>query len=480
MRFHYIRKPYRHQHKTVVFMLKHPESAVFSDPGTGKTKSGIDTSRFLMRFKDAKRVLIISPFCVLWQWQREIKLSSHFKSAVVYGTVPQRLKVLKQTKPKFFIVNYDAIIIEKVFNALHDKKFDVVILDESIFVKNWKAKRTKMAFVLARNAKHVYIMSGKPINNDVSDIFGQYLVLDGGTTFGTNFYRFRNRFWRKAGPYRWVLRKGALQTIKDLMYTKAIAFTKDECLDLPPKIFQVKNIILTPEQRKAYREIDASGVTKLRNHEKNQDINYIVKFHLARWQKKQQITSGFLYTSPDRKEWFDFKPNPKLEVLNELISTEFTGVPVAIVCRFHRDLDLVRSVLPARSVEISGRTNTAKMAAKFQEERDIQYAVVQIGAGGLGIDLYRAAVMIYYSWDFRLDHYEQVQDRLHRMGQTADKCLYIILCAKFSIDEHMMEAIYQRKNISDYLLGIDVKEGRIKDVPYIPGGRHGEDQEDAP
>lgn len=459
-------------------MLKHNEASCFSDPGVGKSKSAIDTSRFLFRLGKAKRVLIVAPLCVLWQWQREIKLSSHFKSAIVYGTVKQRLKILKETKPKFFIINYDALIMEKVFTALYEKNFDVMVIDESIFVKNWKAKRTKMAFLLARKATNVYIMSGKPINNDVADIFGQYLVLDGGTTFGTNFFRFRNRFWRKAGPYKWVLRKGALDTIKGLMYTKAIAFNKSECLDLPPKIFQVKNIILTPEQRKAYREIDATGVTKLRDHEKNQDINYIVKFHLARWQKKQQITSGFLYTSPDRKEWFDFTPNPKLEVLRDLITTEFHNEPLAIVCRFHRDMDLVKSVLPAKSVEISGRTNTAKMAQAFQEETDIQYAVVQISAGGLGIDLYRAHVMIYYSWDFRLDHYEQVQDRLHRIGQTADKCLYVILVVKASIDDHMMDAIYQRKSISDYLLGIDVKEGRIKDAPRIPGGRLGEGEED--
>lgn len=480
MRFHYIRKPYRHQHKTVIFMLKHPEAACFSDPGTGKSKSGIDTSRFLMKFRDAKRVLIVSPFCVIWQWQREIRLNSHFKSAVVYGTRAKRLKILKQTKPKFFIINYDALIMEDVFKALFDKNFDVVVFDESIFIKNWKAKRTKMAFILARKATNIYILSGKPINNDVADIFGQYLVLDGGATFGNNFYRFRNRFWRKRGPYNWVLRKGALETIKGLMYQKAIAFNKDECLDLPPKIFQRKDIILTPDQVRVYREIDREGVTILRDHEKNQDINYVVKFHLARWQKKQQITSGFLYTSKDRKEWYDFKPNPKLEVLRELISTEFAGVPVAIVCRFRRDLDSVRSVLPSRSVEISGRTNAAKMAAKFQEEPDIQYAVVQIGAGGLGIDLYRASVMIFYSWDFRLDHFEQVQDRLHRLGQTADKCLYVLLVVKNYIDDHMMAAINHRKNIADYLLGIDVKEGRMKNVPYIPGGRHGEGEGDTP
>lgn len=459
MNFHYIRKPYRHQHKTVVFMLKNHEAAVFSDPGTGKTKSAIDTARFLKKFKGAKRVLIVGPLCVLWQWEKEITLSSFYPKAVLYGSVEKRLKLLRKTKPKFFIINYEALLIDRVFNALLKKGFDAVVFDESIKIKNWKAKRTKRSFLIARTASNVYLLSGRPITNAESDIFGQYLVLDGGTTFGNNFFRFRNRFYRRAGPYKWVLRSGALETIKDLMYKKAISFTKDECLDLPPKVFETKDIILSPEQRKAYTEIDQVGMTKLHDHAG--DINYIVKYAIARWIKKQQITSGFLYK--DDKTAFDFKHNPKLEELRELINTEFYGERVVIVGRFHHDLDLIRSVLPARSVEISGRTRAAQMAARFQEEPDIRYAVVQIGAGGLGIDLYTAHILIYYAKDFRLDNYEQVQDRLHRLGQIAAMCLYVDLTAKDSVDERMNEAIARRKNISDYLLGIDIKEGRIPD-----------------
>ncbi len=65
--------------------------------------------------------------------------------------------------------------------------------------------------------------------------------------------------------------------------------------------------------------------------------------------------------------------------------------------------------------------------------------------------------MIFYSMDFHLDHYEQALGRIDRIGQKGERCLYIYLMARATIDDHILAAIQQRKNISDYLLGLDLR-----------------------
>lgn len=456
----YIRAPFTHQHESVLFCLKHPRCALFSEPGTGKTKIVVDTARHHLkskkRFKDIDKVLIVAPLCVLWTWEQEIKVDSNYKSVVVYGTAKERIKLLQDKKAKFFIINYDALTIKALFPALLKKKFKMVVFDESIKLKNAEIKRTKRAYELAKEAASVIIMSGRPVSGDAGDIFGQYLVLDGGDTFGKNLYRFRHIFFRRAPtPFpKWELKTTwneatqkheptALRYIKWAVYKKAISFTKAQCLDLPPKIFKTYHAVLSNEQVAAQEKLGTKGLLELGSEK------LTIKNVLNLCTKERQITAGFLY-SPQRV--FDFPSNPKLEVLRDLIHDEYPGEKLVVVCAFHRGIDLVRSILPAPSVEISGRIKDKEAARRqFQEDPETRYAVAQISAGSLGISLTAAAVMVFFSMNYSLSDYLQMLERIHRPGQVKP-CTYIHLAARNSVDEEIMEAIRRKKNISDFLL----------------------------
>lgn len=473
MRIKYIRKPYKHQHDTVVFGLDHGEVGLLLDPGTGKTKIAVDLGRMWSKLEKIQYILVTAPLAVLWNWEEEVQLNSHYKAIVLYGTASERIKLLQQDA-KFYIINYDAIIQNVILKALLKKGFGAVIFDESIMIKNWKSKRTRAAYHLARNtelySKECYgdefkggkgvILSGRAISKGVEDLFGQFWVLDGGKTFGKNFYRFRSRYFRKIrAPFpKFALRDGALASIRHRIERVSKIYTKEECLDLPKETTKKYRVILTKEQNLLTQSLKEDGAIRI-----HKGCSIEVDNPLVMAQKEQQITGGFIYAdhteSGDQcrssRQAIDFKENPKLQVLQEILDTELGGRCCIIVAHFRHDLDNIMALLKSlqlECVEVSGRTNTAAEVKRYCES-DIPICLCQISAGSLGIDglQHKASDMVFYSFTYRLDEFDQMKLRILRHGQKKP-CTYYILLAQDSVDEEMMQIIEGKQTIENFLM----------------------------
>lgn len=489
----YITKPYDHQIEMVKFGLKHPQCAFFCEMGTGKTKAAIDVIRNRAYANGVSKVLVIAPNSILDNWQREVNLHSKAESRILRGTRDKRLSLLHEPQKSlltFYIINYEAVSGLK--DELIKFGFDFVLCDESTKIKNLRAARTKACVAIGRKTPYRMILSGTPITQNVMDIHSQYVFLDGGQTFGWSFVSFRNKYFapsviccpkehvtnlryrtksirQKDGKtefycrqcdkwydtkinkksdvkaWEWVIRPGAYDEISRLMYTKAIRYTKEQCLDLPPKVYETRNVTLTKEEKRLYIEMATSLKTEL----KGQQIS--AQILLTKILRLSQIISGYVKDEDGHEIQID--NCSKFKELDSLID-EIDGKAI-IWCAFTQNIERISELLKKKGIGhvTYYRKTKDKVAAEdeFQHNPECRFLIGQPASGGLGLNFTAASYVIYYSQGYSLENRLQSEDRAHRSGQTK-KVTYIDLASNAEVDKRILKAVREKKNIADEVI----------------------------
>jgi len=290
-------------------------------------------------------------------------------------------------------------------------------------------------------------MSGTPISNNPSDIFNIYRALDGGKTFGKNFFASRNKFFHNVGYAfpKWELKANMKEELHQRMYSAAVRVRKDDCLDLPPKIFSPRFCYLTGEQRRYYLPIvqDLIKVLEL-------DTGRIkIQNAMSKITKLAQITSGFMYT--DDKTFF-LEQNPKADLALDLIK-ENPGEKIIIYCYWQEDVRILSNLLRSQGYAVGtlyGATpsvDRGEIIDAFQKG-GLQFLIANIGVGGYGLTLTASSTIIYYNLSFKVIDFLQSQDRIHRHGQ-AKTCLYLPLLTRGTIDEYIYTTIVKNTAIAE-------------------------------
>lgn len=467
-------KLYRHQKDQLKFHLTHPNSANFSEMGTGKTVVALAYAEVLHNVEMVSSVLVTCPLSVLHTWELEIRKHTILPYISVVGDLENKIKLLK--KPSFFyLISYDSIPGRKgkkfdtygqMLRALIDKNFDLLIGDEISMIKGYGSLRTKAVTLLCDLTPFTLFLDGSPIAGNPSDLFNIYRALDGGHTFGRNFFAIRNKYFKNVGygfP-KWELKEEMLDAYKEKMFSIAVRARKDECLDLPPKIFSPRFGDLSNEQKILYIPIVEELLMILELDEGT------VKIHNAmnKISKLSQITSGFLYTDEDPHY---FKDNPKLSLLEEVLS-EAKEEKVIIYGYWQEDMKLISQFLKDKKYDyrmMYGATTQADRSNYIDDfqKGNTQILLSNIGVGGYGLTLTASSTIIYYDFSFKTRDFIQSQDRIHRIGQ-AKTCLYLPLFLLHSIDEYIYSKLIGNISISDSIVdGKDLKETLSK----FMGGR---------
>ena len=325
-------KPFDHQLECFNLMKDEPYYGLFAEPGLGKTKIVLD----ILSYNKEKRVkkgrgisaLVVCPNTLVENWMDEVIKHSDLRWVMVYGTPFMKRKRLDD-EGDVHIINYEALRKPEMFKFIMRKKFDYLILDESTAVKNPRSQQSKACVEIADSVKRKIIMSGTPVMNSPLDIFAQYKVLD-RSIFGHNFYRFRNRYAVMGG----YMNKQAIgwknmESFKMRVFSCAVRKTKDECLDLPDKLYQVVNLDMTEEQAAIYQSLKKEFIYEFR------DVTVTAPIMLTRLMRFSQITAGF--TKDVEGIEHDFKKNPKVDWLIEFIANLPLEAKVVVFCRFRRE-----------------------------------------------------------------------------------------------------------------------------------------------
>ena len=250
----------------------------------------------------------------------------------------------------------------------------------------------------------------------------------------------------------------------------SIRYLKADCLDLPPKIYEVRDVRLADNQRKLYNAVKYSMLAEIEISEtEKREIN--VTNVLAKIIRMQQIVGGHMPGSIDAidgDEKFD-QPipgkNPKIDCLLDILLD--LHEKVIIWARFVPEVKLIAKTLRDRYgkdavCEYHGEVkNDVRNAAinDFQDENaPMKYFVGTPASGGMGLTLTKGTVQIYFSNDFSLEKRLQAEDRSHRIGSVGERVLYIDLEAVDTIDQIIRASLTQKSDLATMILNT-IREG---------------------
>lgn len=458
---------WNHQLRAVERAAGLPGFALFLEPGTGKSATLINILR--QKYNSEKRLLrtlILCPPIVIENWRREWRMHSQVpeeRILLLSGSGKRRADLLRDRvhqggshQSTIAITNYEALLMQPVFESLKLWRPEVLVLDESHKCKEISAKRTKRAIELADIAQYKYLLSGSPVLNSLMDIFAQYRILDNGKTFGKNFYLFRAEyFYDKNAGFKgkqsyfpdWQVKPGSVERVNQLIYHQAMRVMKSECMDLPPLVKKTIYCEMTPAQAKAYEEMKKNFITYL------EDQACVAELAITKALRLLQIVSG--YMKLENGESKALEKNPKEEALLELLEELTPNHKVIIWAVFKENYAQIRRVcekLRLHAVEVHGeRTQREKEAAVdcFNRDHNCRVFIGHPLSGGIGINLVGASYSIFYSRNFSLEQDMQAEARNYRGGsEIHEKVTRIDLVTKDTIDEFVLERLLSKQNLS--------------------------------
>ena len=453
--------PWHHQTQGYHMIVEQPAAMLAYDMGTGKTKCVVDA---VCNLDDIRRVLIVCPKSVIAVWPREFEkhgwtwtcpsADPHACSlrivALDEGTIAKRtrradmaLKLAAARHEKcVLVINYEAAW-QGVFGEwalLQD--WNMVVGDELHRIKAPGGKASRFMEKVGRKAGHRVGLTGTPMPHSPLDVYGQFRFLDTGI-FGSSFVRFRARYAVMGGyQHHEVLGFQHQDELHAKFYSIAHRVKKGDVLDLPPTIHQERRVELGDNARRIYHEVEREFIADL-------GTGVITAANaLARLLRLQQITSGYGVTETGEQIALDDAKSLELaDILDDLDIQE----PVVCFARFRHDLNCIRTVAEKagrQCMELSGRMNEL---AAWQNAKGGEVLAVQIQAGGVGIDLTRAAYCVYFSLGFSLGDYSQSLARLDRPGQTRS-VTYLHLVAASTVDEKVYQALQTRAAVVESVL----------------------------
>lgn len=462
----YYIKPWDHQLQAIEISKQVNDLALFWEMGVGKTPTMINILRHRYEKNGSlMKTLILCPIVVQENWKAEFDKHARISRVfVLKGSGKKKLEQLERVgkMPAVVVLNYEAMQNKEIFSyLLNHFRPEILVVDESQRCKSPTSKRAKAVAALATTAKARFLLSGTPILNSPMDIYQQYLILDGGRTFGKNFFAFRAAFFEdKNSGMRinhfpnWQPKKGALNALTNAISRQALRLKKEECLDLPPLVRQDVFVEMGKDQARAYREMKEDFITFLRGKH-NEPQAVVANMAMTKALKLQQITSGFAITAEGNTVSFD--DNPRQAALKELLEDLTPDHKVIVWATFkenYRQIAKVCEELKIQYTELHGEVRHKDEAIRFFRSDPLcRVIIANPASAGIGVNLIEASYSIYFSKNFSLEQDVQSEARNHRGGsEIHSKITRIDLIAKDTIDEKVTEALKKKENIAETIL----------------------------
>ena len=467
-------KPYKHQIDSLERSFDKKNFAYFMEMGTGKSKVLVDNIAILYDKGYIDGALIVAPKGVYKNWLNS-EIPNHFpdhidKEVVLWNTstseknIKELSKVFKpEVKLHILLMNVEAFSTARGLEFAHkfvNSHKTLMAIDESTTIKNPKAIRTKSIVKVGMNAKYKRILTGSPITKSPLDLYMQCYFLDPDLLGFDSYFAFRSRYAQMVSRNfggRQVQIIASYRRLDELS-SKVEPFShrvlKEDCLDLPPKVYTKRIVELTPEQTKMYVTMKKLALAELNGKISTAPhvLTQIMRLH--------QITCGHFKSDDGTIQ--EVKSNR----INELISVldEIEGKAI-IWANYIYDVENIVKAIQKEYGEESvvayyGKTSNddrSKNIEKFQNNDNVRFFVGNPQTGGYGITLTSANNVIYYSNGYDLEKRMQSEDRAHRIGQKKS-VTYIDFITEKTVDERIVKALRKKINIASQVMGEELKE----------------------
>ena len=465
-------KPYEHQLKALEKSWAQDTYALFMEMGTGKSKVLVDNIAMLYDRGAIKGALVVAPKGVYKNWD-SIEFPVHMPEHIEYTKVLWEPTLTKKKqaeldtlfadddKLKILIMNVEAFSTSKgldfarsFLNIFVGRA--LIGIDESTTIKNPTAKRTKNILKIGNLANYRRILTGSPVTKAPLDLYSQCAFLDKNHLNQGSYYSFRTRYAemveRYFGGHRVKIVKNYinLKELEEKLKPFSYRVLKEACLDLPDKIYTKRRIEMTEDQQQIYNQLKRMAIALF-------DDKLMTTQHvMTQLMRMHQVTCG--HFKSDDGEIKHLKNN-RVTALMQLL--EETEGKVIIWATYVEDIKNIVTALKkaygdASTVEYHGSVDPTlrqdNIALFQQKNGPTRYFVGNPQTGGYGITLTAANTVVYYSNSYDLEKRLQSEDRAHRIGQTGS-VTYVDLVAEKSIDDKIVKALRDKKDIANAIMG---------------------------
>lgn len=448
---HFPNGPMSHQRQTVQFLSVHDRAYVTSGMGSGKTLCALWAYDWRRQIGRATRMLVTAPLSTLTRvWYDEVFTHlPHLTCAVLHGSMDVRLKLLNHPHD-VYVVNHDALRSKPLLDALNERDdIDVLTIDELAVFRSSDSERFKAMRRLVANRKTVWGFTGTPIPNAPTDAWAQCRIVTPHTV-PKFFGQFRDATMRQFGPFKWVARDDALETVRKAMQP-AIRFSREECIDLPPTTYSSRQVDLTPEQNKAFNDM----VKTLMAEVSTEQITAVSE--AAKLLKLLQICCGSAYVG-ESEVHLDASPRYSLvkEIVEEAEGKTIVFVPFTSALK--RLVEYMRKHGFSTEAVYGdvGRSQRDEIFRAFQKNENPRVLVADARTMSHGLSLTAANTIVWFAPITSTETFMQANERIPRPGQKL--CTNVVTIEGSSLERLMYERLLQRKHTNGVLLDL-IKKG---------------------
>ena len=485
-------EPYQHQLERFIATRDREFYGFLWEMGSGKSKIVIDTSGWLYCRGEITGVLIVAPNGVHRNWidqEYPTHYPNDFGLRSAYWVADPKKKEKEALEYLFANQNQsmDLVVLSMNVEALATKRGRefaekflltfrcMMVVDESTTIKNPSAVRTKTVLKLGRMAAYRRILNGTPVTNNPLDIYTQFTFLDEEILRCSSYYAFRNRYAilkemttrNQPRSFKVVVGYQNIEELQRLIEPHSHRVRKEDCLDLPDKIYMKRIVEMTKKQASLYADVAKNLISEFSG------MRMVTPLALTKILRLQQITGGFWCPEEVGEAVAIDGKNPRLDSLMEVL--EDSDGKVIIWARFRAEIaqieDAIRNEYGAGSlVSYHGgisKEDRAEAIARFQGRRQIiengkeidqaRFFVANQQSAGMGLTLTAATTVVYYSNSFNYADRVQSEDRAHRIGQK-HPVTYVDLFCPGTIDEKIMNSLRMKRDYAQMITGDNLQE----------------------
>jgi hypothetical protein len=437
----------------------------FMEQGLGKTLCALTEFSFLYDAGKVDRMIVICPNTFKRGWQDEVEKHGFAYDLHIWQSTKKVAAAdwlnAEHKLPPVLVINYEAARMPGVTRALaiwaaRGKTY--LAIDESIQIKGYKTAQTKAIHKLAQWSpytseavlcRYVRLLTGRPQTQGPHDLWGQLRAI--GLFKHTNFFAFRGDYCVMGGwENKEVLRAKNTEMLASFMAPVVFQAKKAAWLPaLPRKDSTIRDYKMSLLQQVQYNQMEKEFLLEI------EEGVITVEVAIAKYAKLAQIQVGFIYDR-DRvvHELVPPEDNPRLNLLLQMLREETEG-KVCVVYRHRATLPFLLDALadwnPAWIKGGMTPDETSEQKARFNGEPGCRIILLQCDASKYGHTLLggpneedKCRTMIFFENSYSADVRDQIEDRIHRRGQTGESVLYIDLSGS-DLDRRIVKAL-QRKD----------------------------------
>jgi superfamily II DNA or RNA helicase len=437
-----------YQKEGILFSLFKKGNIIADEMGLGKTFQAICTAVLKKDIYNLKRVLVVCPASLKYQWKNEIRKFSHLDAQIVEGPRKKRHEMYKNPGTFFLIANYEAILRDITIIKNHPP--DMVILDEAQRIKNYDTKTSHAVKAIPR--QHSLVITGTPIENRLIDLYSIMNFIDPQYLaplweFSMNHCRFDKTKKNKINGYY------NLQALKQRLDEKIIRRVKADVLDQLPEVREMDVPIQLAQEQVEIHNGCARSVAPImaKKHKTIYDMQRI--FQLLT-NMRMVCNSTYLI---DKETYISPKLDALKEILTEKLDIKTTRKKLILFSEWKTMLHLIEKVLQSYDigyVMLSGEVpvkDRGKLIREFEENPDC-LVFLSTEAGGTGLNLQVADTVINFELPWNPAKKNQRIGRIHRLGQKSSSLTVINFVSIDSIEERIAAGIELKESLFEAVL----------------------------